>query len=73
MENNNYPVESFSNSIGADIAEFTGEAIEFTLDACAGEDGLLKEIPFVGAAIKLYNIGNKVYDKHNFYKLKSFI
>lgn len=73
MEENNYLVESFSNSIGSDIVEFTGEAVEFTLDACSGEDSILKEVPFVGTAIKLYNIGSKVYDKHNFYKLKAFI
>lgn len=73
MEENNYLVESFSNSIGSDIVEFTGEAVEFTLDACASEDSILKEVPFVGTAVKLYSIGSKVHDKHNFYKLKSFI
>ena len=73
MEENNYLVESFGNSIGSDIAEFTGEAVEFTLDACASEDSILKEVPFVGTAVKLYSIGSKVHDKHNFYKLKSFI
>lgn len=73
MEENNYLVESFSNSIGADIAEFAGEALEFTIDACAGEDSLLKDIPFVGAALKVCNITSKVHKKHSFYKLKSFI
>ena len=73
MEENNYLVESFSNSIGSDIVEFTGETVEFTLDVCSGEDSILKEVPFVGAAVKLYNIGSKVHDKHSFYKLKSFI
>lgn len=73
MEENNYLVESFSNSIGSDIVEFTGEAVEFTLDICSGEDSILKEVPFVGTAVKLYSIGSKVHDKHNFYKLKSFI
>lgn len=73
MEENNYLVESFSNSIGSDIVEFTGEAVEFTLDVCSGEDSILKEVPFVGTAVKLYSIGSKVHDKHNFNKLKSFI
>lgn len=73
MEENNYLVESFGNSIGSDIVTFTGEAVEFTLDACSSEDSVLKEVPFVGAAVKLYSIGSKVHDKHNFYKLKSFI
>ena len=73
MEENNYLVESFSNSIGSDIVELTGEAVEFTLDVCSGEDSILKEVPFVGTAVKLYSIGSKVHDKHNFYKLKSFI
>lgn len=73
MEENNYLVESFGNSIGYDIAEFTAEAAEFTLDACSGEDSILKEVPFVGTAAKLYSIGSKVHDKHSFYKLKSFI
>lgn len=73
MGENNYLVESFGNSIGADIVEFTGEAVEFTLDTCSGEDSILKEVPFVGTAVKLCSIGSKVYDKHNFYKLKSFI
>lgn len=73
MEENNYLVESFSNSIGSDILEFTGEALEFTLDACSGEDSILKDVPFVGTAVKLYSIGSKVHDKHNFYKLRSFV
>lgn len=73
MEENNYLVESFSNSIGSDIVEFTGEAIEFTIDTCSGEDSILKDVPFVGTAVKLYSIGSKVHDKHSFYKLKSFI
>ena len=73
MEENNYLVESFSNSIGFDIAEFTAETLEFTLDTCSGEDSILKEIPFVGTAVKLYSIGSKVHDKHSFYKLSSFI
>ena len=73
MEENNYLVESFSNSIGADVVEFAGEALEFTLDACAGEDGILKDIPFVGTALKLCNITSKVYEKHSFYKLRVFI
>ena len=73
MENNNYLVESFGNSIGVDIAEFTGEVIEFTLDTCVGEDGILKDIPFVSAALKLYNIANQVQEKYSFYKLNAFI
>lgn len=73
MEENNYLVESFGNSIGADIAEFAGEAIEFTLDTCVGEDGILKDIPFVGAAVKFCNISSKVQEKYSFYKLKAFI
>ena len=73
MGENNYLVESFGNSIGADIAEFAGEAIEFTLDTCAGEDGILKDIPFVGTALKLCNITSKVQEKYSFYKLKAFI
>ncbi|MBQ4618123.1 MAG: hypothetical protein IJB27_07115 [Clostridia bacterium] len=73
MEENNYLVESFGNSIGADIAEFAGEAVEFTLDTCVGEDGILKDIPFVGAALKLCNITSKVQEKYSFYKLKAFI
>jgi len=73
LEENNYLVESFSNSIGADVAEFAGEALEFTLDACAGEDGILKDIPFVGTALKLCNITSKVHEKHSFYKLRVFI
>ena len=73
MEENNYLVESFGNSIGADIAEFVGEAIEFTLDTCVGEDGILKDIPFVSAAVKLCNITSKVQEKYSFYKLKAFI
>ena len=73
MEENKYLVESFGNSIGSDIIEFTGEALEFTLDVCSGEDGILKEVPFVGTAMKLYSIGSKVHEKHSFYKLKSFI
>lgn len=73
MEENNYLVESFGNSIGSDIVEFAGEAVEFTLDACVGEDGILKEIPFVGTALKLCNMTSKVQEKHSFYKLKTFI
>ncbi len=73
MEENNYLVESFGNSIGADIAEFAGEAVGFTLDACVGEDGILKDIPFVGAALKFCNITSKVQKKYSFYKLKAFI
>ena len=73
MNENNYLVESFGNSIGADIAEFAGEAIEFTLDTCVGEDVILKDIPFVGTALKLCNITSKVQEKYSFYKLKAFI
>lgn len=73
MEENHYLVESFCNSIGSDIVEFAGEAVEFTLDVCSGEDSILREVPFVGTAIKLYSIGSKVHEKHSFYKLKSFI
>ncbi|MBO5323797.1 MAG: hypothetical protein J6A88_06835 [Oscillospiraceae bacterium] len=73
MEENNYLVQSFADSIGSDIVEFAGEAVEFTLDTCSGEDSILKEIPFVSTAVKLYSIGSKVHYKHNFYKLKSFI
>ena len=73
MEENNYLVESFGNSIGVDIAEFAGEAIEFTLDTCVGEDGILKDIPFVSAAVKFCNITSKVQEKYSFYKLKAFI
>ena len=51
MEENNYLVESFGNSIGSDIAELTAEAAEFTFDACSGEDSILKEVPFVGTAV----------------------
>ncbi len=71
MEENNL-VDSFEKSIGADIAEFTGDAIEFGADLCM-DDGLLKEIPFVGTVFKLYSIGNKVYDNHCLKKLYSFI
>ncbi len=73
MEENNYLVESFGNSIGIDIAELTGEALEFTLDTCVGEDGILKDIPFVGAALKFCNIASKVNKEHSFYKLRAFI
>ena len=74
MDENNYLVESFGNSIGADIAEFTGEALEFTLDICVGEDGIFKDIiPFVGIALKFCNISSKVHEKHSFYKLIAFI
>lgn len=73
MEDNNYLVDSFGNSIGSDVLEITGEVLEFTLDTCVGEDGVLKDIPFVGTALKLYNIGSKVHEKHTFYKLKEFI
>lgn len=45
MEENNYLVESFGNSIGADIAEFAGEALEFTLDTCVGEEEYSKISP----------------------------
>lgn len=62
----------FENSLGIDIAEFTGDAVEFGVDLCM-DDGILKEIPFVGTAFKLYSIGSKVYDKHCFGKLYSFI
>lgn len=65
-------VVSFENSLGIDIAEFTGDAVEFGVDLCM-DDGILKEIPFVGTAFKLYSIGSKVYDKHCFGKLYSFI
>jgi hypothetical protein len=73
LEDKNYLVEAFGNSIGKDIAELTGEATEFALDSCVGEDGLLKDIPFVGTAIKLCTITSKVHKKHSIYKLKAFI
>lgn len=73
LEKNNYLVKSFGDSIGPDVVELAGEALEFTLDACSGENSILKEIPFVGTAVKLCSIGSKVHDKHNFYKVHSFI
>lgn len=70
VENN--PVVSFEKSLGADITELAGNTIEFGADLCM-EDGILKDIPFVGTAFKLYSIGSKVYDKHCLKKLCSFI
>lgn len=65
-------VESFERSIGVDIAEFAGDTIEFGADLCM-EDGILKDIPFVGTAFKLYHIGSRVHDNHCLKKLCSFI
>ncbi len=70
VENN--LVVSFENSLGMDITEFAADAVEFGVDLSL-DDGLLKDIPFVGTAFKLYSIGNKVYDKHCLGKLYSFI
>lgn len=71
MEENDL-TKSFETSLGADIAKFTGDAIEFGVDLCM-DDGILKDIPFVGTAFKLYSIGSKVYDNHCMKKLYSFI
>lgn len=71
MEESNL-VASFENSLEADIVEFAGDAIEFGADLCM-DDGILKDIPFVGTAFKLYSIGSKVYDRHSFGKLYAFI
>lgn len=71
MAENNLVV-SFENSLGMDITEFAADAVEFGVDLSL-DDGLLKDIPFVGTAFKLYSIGNKVYDKHCLGKLYSFI
>ena len=73
LKENDYLVESFGDSIGADVVELAGETAELIIDAVAGEDGILKDIPFVGTAIKVCNIVSKVHEKHSFYKLKSFI
>ena len=73
MEENNYLVESFGDSIGADVVELAGETTELIIDSVLGEDGILKDIPFVGFAIKLCNITSKVHEKHSLYKLKAFI
>lgn len=71
MKNNDLVV-SFENSLGVDITELAVDAVEFGIDLSI-DDGILKDIPFVGTAFKLYSIGNKVYDKHCFGKLYSFI
>ncbi|MBQ4572333.1 MAG: hypothetical protein IJA80_03540 [Clostridia bacterium] len=73
MEENNYLVDSFCASIGADVVEFAGETTELVIDSATGENGVLKDIPFVGIAVKLCNIASKVHEKHSLYKLKSFI
>lgn len=65
-------VVSFENSLGTDIVEFAGDAVEFGVDLCM-DDNVLKDIPFVGVAFKLYSIGSKVYDKHCLGKLYSFM
>lgn len=65
-------VADFANSMGKDIAEILGSSLEFGVDACL-DDGLLKDIPFIGTAFKLYSIGSKVHDKHCYMKLASFI
>ena len=71
MTENNLVI-SFENSLGVDVTEFAADVVEFGMDLSL-DDGILKDIPFVGTAFKLYSIGNKVYDKHCFGKLYSFI
>lgn len=65
-------VESFEKSIGADIVEFAGDTIELGADLWM-EDSILKEIPFVGTAFRMYRIGSRVHDNHCLKKLCSFI
>lgn len=67
-----YLVNAFEDSLGKDLAEILGDSLEFGIDACL-DDSILRDVPFVGAAFKLYSIGSKVHDKHCYIKLVSFI
>ncbi len=71
MDSDNLVV-SFEKSFCNEVAEFTGEIVEFGIDLGIDNE-VLKDVPFVGAAFKLYSIGSKVYDKHCLKKLYSFI
>lgn len=71
MDSDNIVV-SFENSFCNEVAEYTGEIAEFAIDLSIDNE-VLKDVPFVGAAFKLYSIGNKVYDRHCLEKLYSFI
>ena len=51
LEDNNYLVDPFGNSIGYGILEYTGEAVKLTLDTYSGEDSTIKDVPFVGTSI----------------------
>lgn len=46
-----------------DTMELASEIAEISIDSCL-DDGLLKDIPFVGIAIKVYGIAQKVHDRH---------
>lgn len=65
-------VVAFENSFRNEVAEFTGEIVEFGIDLGLDND-VLKDVPFVGTAFKLFSIGSNVYDKHCLEKLYSFI
>ena len=71
MDSDNLVV-SFENSFCNEVAEFTGEMAEFVIDLDLDNE-VLKDVPFVGTAFKLYSIGSKVYDRHCLEKLYSFI
>lgn len=71
MDSDNLVV-SFENSFCNEVAEFAGEIVKFGIDLGIDNE-VLKDVPFVGTAFKLYSIGNKVYDRHCLGKLYSFI
>ncbi len=67
MDSDNLVI-SFENSFCNEVADFTGEIVEFGVDLDLDNE-VLKDVPFVGTAFKLYSIGSvrnlrRVYDRY---------
>lgn len=71
MDENNL-VTSFEKFLDTDISQIAKDAVEAGKDLCM-EDEVLNNIPFIGAAFKMYKIGNKIHDSHCLRKLYSYI
>lgn len=60
------------HSIKEDIIDCISEWVEPVLDSKL-EEGILKEIPLIAQALKIYNISKTFREQHNIGKLKTFI
>jgi hypothetical protein len=64
--------QSLSNSISSEVTSIISSSLEVGLDSIMN-DGLLKDIPFVSAAVSVYKIGHTIYERHLIRKLEQFI